>query len=470
MYYGTVVSCSYVVPENLVGRDKQTQLQDLLERAVARTVLQQSVLQAGLAGSEPGAPDSHFIALGRVDLGHQITWHIAESAAAFEAKLDHVLQKELDSKFVNRDVHPAWRLVAVRQCDTPRLEVMFNFHHPVTDGTGAKLFHQYLLRNLNSASISDKDLDAVLGNHVLLTPSTADTFPPSQDHMAEYPLTLKHRAAALWETWKPNFLQNTDHLAQWAPLDMDRYKTIFRRVTIDSETLQKVLAVCRTHKTTVTGLMHAIIVISLSARLPDKSLPGFAGQTPTNMRTCTPGRPDAYPNLVPADTIGVIVSVVTHVFGSDTVSEARKLFKAGKAGAKMESLQSLLWKIAAKTKDEIKEGVALGTTDNLVGDMASKPDFIDSLNARIGKPRGASWMVTNLGVLDGQGTPGDWAIDGSSFTVCAERTGSAISMSLVAVKGRNLCIDLSWQETVVDPSVGDGLVTDTEDWLAFIAG
>ena len=457
MYFGTVVTGSYFVPAALASQEAESKLKEAIENAVARTVLQQPCLQVGVAGDGPNTPDSHYVELGRIDLAQQIIWRYAGADETLTDASRDIVQKELDKPFTERDTRPPWKLIVLHQRDSARLHLIFVFHHVITDGTGAKIFHQYMLKNLNSPT---GELDGRLDGHILTPPVV--NLPPSQDNMAAHPLTMGFWLQDLWNSWKPGFLKDTSSAAAWAPFNMSAYKTVSRRLVVNQSTLQRILSACRKHNTTLTGLMHGITMISLASRLQTT---GFIAVTPNNMRPHTPATRD----FTPDEAIGVIVSSISHEFNAASVSEAKRLSAASANDETPARLADFLFDVAAKTRAEIKEGVDSGTTDNMIGLQATKRDFLDSIKARFGKPREISWMVTNLGVVDGRSTPGEWYIDDAFFTVCAERTGAAIIMSLIAVKGGDLCIDLSCQEGVVDGAVAEGILSDALRWFTYCA-
>ena len=113
-------------------------------------------------------------------------------------------------------------------------------------------------------------------------------------------------------------------------------------------------------------------------------------------------------------------------------------------------------------------------------------DWRDYFKHLLKKPREASWIVTNIGVLDGgvsvsegasgEGTDGDgkvmskWHIRKAYFTLSVEVPGPGIAVSCVTVKGGEMCVDLTWEEGVVDESIGVKTADDVGRWLRRIGG
>lgn len=66
------------------------------------------------------------------------------------------------------------------------------------------------------------------------------------------------------------------------------------------------------------------------------------------------------------------------------------------------------------------------------------------------KPRYLSWLMTNLGVLDGgpsdkRQDPERWAIQTAGITLSAEVCSAAVSISIMTVKDGQMCVTCSWQ-------------------------
>jgi hypothetical protein len=135
-------------------------------------------------------------------------------------------------------------------------------------------------------------------------------------------------------------------------------------------------------------------------------------------------------------------------------------------------LEEELWSVAQRVRREIETALEMGTRDNILGLMKFVKDWRKQMEGYLGKPRSIGWVVTNLGVFDGNPS-GDvsgscWAVDEASFTLSAQAVGAAINIALVSVKGASLCVHLSWQDGVVDEAVMVKLVADVETWLRYL--
>ena len=70
-----------------------------------------------------------------------------------------------------------------------------------------------------------------------------------------------------------------------------------------------------------------------------------------------------------------------------------------------------------------------------------------------------------MGVFDGAEGEKGWGVGRARFSLGADVTGPAIHICVVAVKGGELVVDVTWQECAVDIQVGEGVTADLKAWL-----
>ncbi|POR33525.1 Uncharacterized protein TPAR_06277 [Tolypocladium paradoxum] len=469
-YAGTGVACHYVVPEHLAAVARRDELQQTLDLAIARTVRQHPVLRVGILREDSRKPA--FIELDTVDLGQQVEWHVVGAPQDYDTNSRAILNRLIDGKYSDLETRPSWNIALVRRDGARTLEVMFVWHHAIADGMSGKIFHETLLQHLNAPKGTDDE--ALLKNRVLKVSGSAHNFPPPMEKMVKYPFSIGLAVSTIYNMLKPSKHQETQ--AMWAPIRAGPCKTELRRITVADSTLQMVLIACRRHKTTLTGLLHGIILVSMASQLLQQQAPGFVGRTPINMRAFTPPSPPEYPKLQPAETMANIVSVTDHEFDVDLVAYVRNQIQRASAETDGRStLAEVIWSSATTARHEIRKAVDLGVKDNPVGLMCLVPDWREHNKSDAKKPRHLSWVVTNLGVLDGAANvdgaekdAGAWSVERASFSTSAQVTGPAIGVCPIAVKGGKLCLDFCWQVGVVDTALGERLASSVEDWLAYL--
>ncbi|KAH7140372.1 alcohol acetyltransferase-domain-containing protein [Dactylonectria estremocensis] len=475
-YCGTIITCRYGIPTSLKDAT-HSKLVETLHLAVADAVIQHPLLQVALSDAASKTPA--WVQLDHIDLSHHIEWKAIENSENYDAALKKTLEYQVDTKFSNPETHPSWRVVILRSESQDVLDVMFVWHHSHTDGTGGKLFHQTLLQSLNKLKVGSSESQE---NHLVKTTATAQNLPPVQDRVAPYSISPRFLLSVVWKElipWKLNSVLYS-HTA-WGPIQTTPCRTQLRRLNIDNATLQSILSTCRVHKTTLTGLLHGIAFISLAAQLPDKDLAAMVAETALNLRPLMENNPPAYPTLEPTKTIGNYVGRLEHKFDKNLVSKVRNLGRQGSNDPSDSGLQVAIeqeiWLASTGVREEIQTKMNACLKDDILGLMNKVSDwqaYIMKDQAR--KPRSTSWLVTNLGVIDGErldevdvgDTLQTWSIQRAEFCLSANVTGALFSISPMAAKSGDLCIDVSWQDGVVDSSVGDRLISDLEAWLRHV--
>ncbi|KAK7953186.1 hypothetical protein PG988_013880 [Apiospora saccharicola] len=514
-YRGTLLACRYYPPARLTGPETTESLKARFCEAVVRVVLAQPHLQTGVVGETSRKPK--FTRLERIELGKHIEWVQLDDAKHVEAQYLETLTADLDAKFENIASQPGWRIIVLHEPRSGRMDVIYDWDHSRHDGMSSKIFHEHLLRNLNNnKAATDKlpvrNADQDPGQWVIDLPGFSDKLPPPAEAILPFPCSVSTLVKELWQEVKPPALfPPGDAYAKWAPIKTSPYKTRFRTFTIGHETVAKVIEACRQHQTTVTGLLNALCLLSLSSQL--KEMKGFASRTPYDLRHFLPSRPNKYPWLEPKETMCNYVSALDQEWDASLVAQIRAKLPQAKAQSGEEGappattasrplaadLMDLVWSIAARIRREIGAKLALGGRNDMLGMLKLIPDWNDAMEKQAKRPRHISWMVTNIGVLDGreaekvvhdddgseqQVTQADqneeaqqrlqkkeraggesWSVRRAELVLSTEVPAQAISVAVVTVKDEQMAITCSWGDAAVDAGVGERLVGDLERWL-----
>ncbi|KAM5344622.1 hypothetical protein ACJ41O_013157 [Fusarium nematophilum] len=472
LYPSTIVTCHYEIPEYLTASEAQPKLEQFWERAVARNVLRHPMLQVGQINEDSAEPA--WVRLDTLDLAHHIQWRVVGYSEDYADTREQILKEQLNTKFSDLEIRPGWRMVVLRRGNDNLLEAILSWNHPHFDGTGAKIFHQTMLETLNHHH--NKTGLALLRNHILETIVTRDNLPPPQEVAGAYSTTFGYVADKIWEDVKPRlFGWASTPPTIWPPICPKPYETRFRTITIDDQVLQGVLSACRAHKTTLTGLLHAIALISLAPHAPEV-VSDLTSCTPLNLRRFIPARSEAFPNLEPDKTISCCVTSIEHKFDKQLLSLIRNRVQSSEStigAAKLAACADIIWEVSRKVREELRERLDLGLKNDMVGMMPFVDDWREHAKDAQKKQRPATWLVTNLGVLDGEGSadtgaPDKWSIQRADFLLSADVAGPAISICPVAVKGRDLTVNVGWQRGVVDAEVADELVRDIRSCLEYL--
>ncbi|KAH7139625.1 alcohol acetyltransferase-domain-containing protein [Dactylonectria estremocensis] len=474
-YCGTAVNCRYVLPSLLAGFEMHKQVVQLFNRAVAQTVIQFPMLQVGLAGEKSRKPS--WVHLPTIDLMHHIEWLVLSDSCNYDQEFQLNLQYHLDTEFDHLETRPGWRLSMMRTETSNFVDVMFVWNHANCDGMSAKIFHQTLLQSLNGP---DSSASFLPDSTAISTAVSAQRFPPPQEKLARYAITMGYALSEVWHTFGPSPLspKNLAH-ATWAPIHLDPYKTQHHAISIEHDVLAQILAACRHRGTTLTGLVHGIVLVSLASYLPKETATAFSSATAMDQRRFMgeKERDPKYSWLNPHQSVQNCVSSIYHTFDSHLVDGIRAVARVNNWKPQpVPELEEDIWSAAGAIREDIEHRLDIGLTNSVVGLMKLVRDWQGYHRGHEHKPRELSWIVTNLGVLDGKPSldttsteKGDgWAVDEAKFALSAHVAGPFLQISAISVKGGNLSIHVAWQDSADGNRIGEQVAKDMEAWLRYL--
>ncbi|CAF3551353.1 hypothetical protein SNK03_001078 [Fusarium graminearum] len=472
---GTAVTCHYVLPKHHIGGELKT-AQDVFHRAMALTVIEHPMLQVGILNEDSAMPS--WIELDDVNLSTHVTWEKIQPKD-YDASLKEAIGSQLDTWFIDVESKPGWRIsVLYPEGALGSLDVIFCWNHTNFDGVAGKIFHQSLLRNLNDSRVGN-ELDCLKDN-VLHLESVTERFPPPPEKLVNIPISWGYALSTVWKELRPPFLVSNDPTqANWAPIHEEPYRTVFRTISIDDATLKKVVEKCRAHKTTIAGLLHALPLVSLSLQLAEgqkhhkKEAKSMYAITALDIRRFIPAKSDAYPWHDPSTTMDNQMALCDHMFDENLVSELRIKAQSVSSGEDvMAKLEDIVWSAAVQARKDIQHKLDQGMNNEPLGLMGLVKDWRTQKKQQLKKPRVGAWGVSNLGTIEGEvegsGSGSGWSIERAVFQLSCEITSPVFHISSMSVKGKELCVDISWQEGAIDAEIGNKLTSDMEAWLRFL--
>ena len=199
------------------------------------------------------------------------------------------------------------------------------------------------------------------------------------------------------------------------------------------------------------GLLHALILTSLSRRLPADQASSFASTTPINLRPWL--SPTANPAL--KAKLRALVTTAQTSHPAPVVAALRD----------PSATDQLIWQSARRLRQDLTQCTATLPVDDVAGLLPLIPDMFAFWRSKEGKPRDATWEVSNLGVLRQAGEDGGcWSITRSLFTNGAMVAGPAIGFNAISVEGAGLTVAVTWQEGDVEEELVERVGSDV---LAF---
>lgn len=488
-YRGTVLSCRYEIPPRLAPAELRAQLEDAFQVAVVDTIMRHPMLQVGMKDVTSKAPS--WIQLQSLDFTRHIKWVYIEEHDDYEQAVQETFRAKLDEKFPDLSIkQPGWWITVFRQGNTPMIEVLLAWNHAQFDGAGAKVFHEDVLEMLNAENGSYERTG--LDGDILRLPQAPPSLPTPIERLKGLPVDPTYLARVFWEDIRPRFLNRDASQAAWCPIRSSPYKTQHRAFFVDQASLLAVLALCRKKKTTITDLIHGLALIAFSSHLHKTGAPAFQSSTIIDHRRNLPPAP---PDAPWARSDRAVANYETHAFhkyGTKTVARIRSKQTADAGGGRDLSadLQRELWAASARSRQDIVRRLEAGLRNDLVGVFKNVTDWQKTMSDQARKKRQFSWLVTNIGVLQGgissTGTsttatqsPTDaqskadevqkWSISRARFGLSAKIPAAAIEFSPVSVAGRGMCVSASWPDCAVDSMLGERIMADMERWLAQLA-
>ncbi|TPX18620.1 uncharacterized protein E0L32_002477 [Thyridium curvatum] len=477
-YRGTCLSCRYTIPTHLAPADSRARLQEAFKGALVDTIMRHPALQVGMEDVNAKVPS--WIQLQSLDLAQHITWVSIDAHDDFEQTVQQTICTQLDDRFPDPEIKlPNWKVTILRQEDDPAMEVLLTWNHPQFDGAGARVIHEDLLRLLNAQDGAPVERTSLDGD-ILTLPSTPLLLPAPLEVVKSMPVDIKFLAKAFWEDIQPQFLNRDISLATWCPIRSTPYKTQYRAFFVDRTALGAILALCRQHKTTITGLINGLALIAFSSRLDSNVAQAFQSSTCIDHRRNMPPPPPEASWGTSDRAVGNYVTQLPHVYDTNLVALIRSMLPADAAstgGLDLSAdLQRELWAVSAQNRLEIVQKLEDGLRNDIVGLFKYVGDWKQTMRGMAKKKRQFTWLVTNIGVLDGGGgKSGDadrsqrWSIERAQFGLSAEIPAAAIEFAPVSVAGGAMCVGAQWPDCAVDVTFGDAIMADLERWLGQLA-
>lgn len=469
-YRGIATTCQYVVKENQYAPP-----QTLVEQAVARLVLRLGGLRVAITGEDTN--HASFVQVPSMDLRDCIEWKTLSAAdlAQYDQGVLQVMKGRLEQLWPEIATRPPWKLLVVQNQEHlwPShqhcfvLDFVFATHHALADGKSTTIFHTELLRELNTPAPSPSP---ELENHVL-TFHNAPVLAPSQEDLVDLSISWPFLLKTLWTAFAPAWLKPSPPPNPWTgnPITLEPNILRLRLVTLPADAVVSLVAACRAHQTTLSGLFHVLLLTSVARRLPaDDAVSPLAGETAISLLPWA-NLPSGDSRLSSINLKRVLTDLAT---GTSQLWDAATVAQLRDPQTNSIAEETVVWPLAKEWRDNIKAKIATLPNDDYVG-LLRYVDFKTYWLDKIGKPRSGTWELSNIGTIkpDGGVTDGrgEWTIQRSLFTQPVKVAGSAITINVTGVDGGPVNLVLSWQETVVDDVLVDGVVKDLRAWFGRFA-
>lgn len=437
-------------------------LQTVVEEAVARLVLRLGGLRVGITGENTNS--ACFVRVPSIDLRDFIEWNT--TAAKSSDEIDQVVLRAVKSRLEQlwpQVAHrPPWQLLVVQHessnSDSIVLDIAFAVHHALADGKSTAVFHSELLCELNSPR---RPLPELMDH--LLTFHQPPVLAPSQEDLVKPRISWSFFFKTLLSEFGPSWAKFTPPPEPWTGklITLEPHRLHLRAVSIPPDVAMRLITACRSHGTTLSGILHILVLVSVARLVPESVASSFAGETPISLLPWA-----KIPPGVDMDLSRMLTDLTTgtkRVWDAATVAKIRsKLYEADTTAE-----AELIWPLAATWHSEVRAKVATLPNDDVVGLLHYITDFHKRWLGKLGKARDATWDLSNIGTIRGRtaGSEDGWFIRRSLFTQPVLVAGAAIGVNVAGVDGGPVNLVLSWQENVVDEALVDGVANDLQAWL-----
>ncbi|AEO54222.1 hypothetical protein MYCTH_2115071 [Thermothelomyces thermophilus ATCC 42464] len=419
-------------------------VREILENAVANVALSIPSLGVGISGEDTSKPrfvqrpsislDEHFEFVEKSD----------KKPAAHDAILLGILEDQHNRSWPDIEHRPPWKLTVIAWGTADEaglfvLDAVFAAHHAIADGRSTALFHTALLNELNHPTdqpipLSGRTLDLRgLARRVHVRP---------QEELVKFSKSWGFLVRVLWRELAPAWLRGRQPPAPWTgkAITLEPCRTRLRIVSVPSTAVTQILASCRANQATLTPLLHALVLASLSRQISAEKAAAFRSTTPIDLR---PFIGDGSENGGSRTLFGVYVTAQTHTFDASTITALRQGLSTDQ-----------IWKVAANLRRSMKQHLDNVPKDDIMSMLGWVSDWRSFWLSKVGRARQDTWEVSNIGSMPGdQGAEGEAAggwktqrslmsqgatVAGAAVIHSSNVSGSAVTLVQVRAKSNRL--------------------------------
>ncbi|KAF3902882.1 hypothetical protein AA313_de0208367 [Arthrobotrys entomopaga] len=368
---------------------------------------------------------------------------------------------------------PLWKITVVNM-ET----IYFAFNHLICDGKSSYFFHREFLSALNDDELSSvHSVQPEVNVNQDYWPDMHGVTVQKEHKLNLISFVLGYIAQIVIELmFFPKYMVYKDvkspvykpSLKQLAPME-ERITNNMASIRIDSETMKRIMSLCRSHSTTFTAFFDALLNVSLCAdAYPDAFLTRVS--MAVDMRNmCKYGHGDLLSNMAsslteirrtsPFATIGQPSQGQTK--GKDTVYTDVEAF----------------WRMASYLKENMNKHLKAGATQESLS-ITVAPRYIDDYPEQVyktlGTTRGFGSLISNLGVLTPRGDDKDreWRFEGVDWASSTVRSsaGQGLNICISSAPDADCVINLGWEEGSYEADVMPNLAKNMQKRIRQILG
>lgn len=446
MYRGVVVSARYS-PAITTSDDLASS--PALISAVTSLVMDNPMLRVGLINGENTGAKFTFIP--KIDLSKHVSFQTMPCASVeeYQAFVANKHGELADEVFEDLASMPPWKIVLTKpQSNSSSFtapdvqDILFSYHHSMLDGMAGRHVQEALISYLTEQKDIKSDLPLVLEN---LQPPQ---LPNPEELAVPFTLSTSYMASVLWKEFAPAMLKPAPaNIWYGEPVNRSLpFKSNVRCINMPAATLKALLAACKEHSTSLTALLHVLILKSMAKQVLDA--PGFNTATPINMRPyVTDGAPET--------TLRCLTSTFNYHVSAATLAT----FKAG-------ATDDDVWKTAKHFRELLSKKVNSLPADDIMPMLKYISDWPTFWGKKDGKARPDSWEISNIGILRLPKEAGKWTITSALFSGSCMVAGGPFCLNTLTVAGGEMTIAITWQQDIMPVEMMEQLSTDLKAYFA----
>lgn len=427
-------------------------LRDCVFSALEKVINEHAILGVIPVDEDKAAP--YFARLGQFDLRDVVTFkertQILDQDTDIDPELDALLELEHNVDFKGKYGElPFWRLLIVHDKvgavapDRARFTACFFVHHAIGDGLSALAFHRSFLSALSSYNRNDASKDTIENNSsYYVTPPNKDLIPSLED-LHPLPISISYILSTVWQELMPRWYGSV-WTAKNITNDPKMKRSRFKSFSVSPSSTAALIAVARTHETTVTGAMEAILAYNVFKSLPEQ-FTAIKVAGPISLRPVLPS------DQVTDGSIGTWSNsyVEEHSRPSSTSVTAKELY---------------IWDEARKVRETIKRELKKEGKNIRTALLKLAGDSHKFLQKNVGRARGESIELSNLGVFKGatETASSGWQIEKVLFSQAGNVVGSPLQVTMATGGDGCLNIGFSWLEGICDGDWVGRVVADVK--------
>lgn len=306
----------------------------------------------------------------------------------------------------------------------------FVVHHAIGDGLSGMAFHRFFLSALTKPTEVETFGTITESSSYVVTPSQKDLI-PGLEALHTLPISVTFILGTVWRELMPRWsgtVWTAENITENPNMRHSRYKSF----SLSASKTASIIEIARGKNTTLTGSIEAILAYTVFNLLPKNyTILKVAG--PISLRPVLPK------DQVDDDSIGT--------WSNSYVQEHNR-----PNSDSTDEKYSYIWNEAIKVRATIKGELAKEGKDIRTGLLKLVGDSHKFFQKNIGKARGESIELSNLGVFSAPkaAEPSGWKVSKVLFSQAGNVVGSPLEVMMATGPDGRLNIGFSWLEGVVE--------------------